>query len=630
MKFTGSFVGKFFLVVLCILLGVILAVGGEALAGYIVLTRQGMVGTISDKVEDNLANSGYQIQFDDETKAMSLLQWGTTLAGSFTNMNETTIGDMEKLIGINFVSKMVEQTVGVESAKVQASTIGGIGKTISDNLTLNNAKTNLGISFPDMPIFQKEEFLNQPLSTAFKEFDSYTLADVINIGDDANAVLKELKNAKIKDLGGKTTDNTIKQMFLCEIMTINDSSSKTLKALKYNSIESFYQYEEDGVTIKLDGEGHKMYQTKEFTEIVDGNPVTTNRPLKGINDAMDDLLVKDVVEITETSSAVLRKMRTPTQEETDAGKDNLFGTEDLKVKELGGNKVNDIIDNTEIGEIVTIVDTDPVNPGDPAKSEPIMIALKNTKIMDLNNKIKTLKLNEIFKDTELATGALSLIDPETTLPNIPSAMTAVMQSATTATLKGKGLISADSFTNVSGMKYDQQAFVYNNNMGGMLKGMVDFIQSVSNASPDFTKINPPQTTISSATFSSITDFVATYNQYDSVDFGGNTTITITIDATADECFLVAGLGKYVIPLFNIKDNNTVTLTATGGDIALGVYNSTEDGSVPRIASGKSIYYTELVREPNQYGYFYVKGSSVGFDRAYTTIEQVAATNVSLF
>ena len=56
MKFTGfagGCVGKALLVILCILLGVVLTLGGLAVGGYIVLTKDGMVGTISDQVEKN-------------------------------------------------------------------------------------------------------------------------------------------------------------------------------------------------------------------------------------------------------------------------------------------------------------------------------------------------------------------------------------------------------------------------------------------------------------------------------------------------------------------------------------------------------------------------------------------------
>lgn len=599
MKFTGSFVGKFFLIIICLLLGVILAVGGEALAGYILLTRQGMVGTIADKVEDSVGSSGFELQFDDATKQMSLLDWGQSLAGSFSDMSKSTIGDMEKLLGINVISRMIEEAVGVPAAKIQESSISEVGKAISNNMTLNNAKTNLGVTFPDMPLFNNEEFLNKPLSTAFEGFNDYTLADVININEsDANAVLKELRTTKIKDLGGKVTDEKIKGMFLFQIMTINESSSKTLKALKYSTIESFYEYEEDGITIKLDGLGNKIYKTKEVTEVIDSVEVKNTYPMKGINEMIDDLVMKDVVDITESSSAVLRKMRTPTDEEIAAGKADLFGTEDLKIKELGGSKVTDIIDGTKIGEIVTIVETDPVEPGDPPKSEPIMIALKDTTINGLNAKIKVLKLNEIFAEADLANGALSLIDPETTLNGIPAAMTAVMQTATTATLKGKGVIEASRFDGVSGLKFEQQAFVYNNNVGGMLQNMIEFIKTPAN----YGLIAPHQQTVAGASYASLSAFVAEYAQFDTVTFGV-ATVTISVDPDLDGAFYVddstdAAYGKYVIPMFNVKNAVSINIPNT---VAIGVYDTT---TVPaeKIADGNGVSYKGRAR--NQYGFAY--------------------------
>ena len=345
MKFTGfagGCVGKALLVILCILLGVVLTLGGLAVGGYIVLTKDGMVGTISDQVEKN---TSVELAFDDSVKAMSVMDWGKEILAAVSDMSSKEIGALEKLIGVSIISNTIEEVIGVDAEVVKTSTLDKLGETVSNNLTINNAKDKFGIEFPDMPIFADAEFLASPLATAFSDFESYTLGEVIEITEESNAVLQELKNVAIKDIGAGSTDTVIKSMFLCELMTIEDDANMTLKALKYSSIESQYELDENG-EIKLDEYGNPIYKTKEITEVIDGETVTNTYPLKGINETINALYVKDVVNITEDSAVVLRKMRLPTEEEIAAGKAELFGTEDLLVNELGSAKVTEIVQNT--------------------------------------------------------------------------------------------------------------------------------------------------------------------------------------------------------------------------------------------------------------------------------------------
>ena len=608
MKFTGfagGCVGKALLVILCILLGVVLTLGGLAVGGYIVLTKDGMVGTISDQVEKN---TSVELAFDDSVKAMSVMDWGKEILAAVSDMSSKEIGALEKLIGVSIISNTIEEVIGVDAEVVKTSTLDKLGETVSNNLTINNAKDKFGIEFPDMPIFADAEFLASPLATAFSDFESYTLGEVIEITEESNAVLQELKNVAIKDIGAGSTDTVIKSMFLCELMTIEDDANMTLKALKYSSIESQYELDENG-EIKLDEYGNPIYKTKEITEVIDGETVTNTYPLKGINETINALYVKDVVNITEDSAVVLRKMRLPTEEEIAAGKADLFGTEDLLVNELGSAKVTEIVQNTKIGEIIDIYEADDPDAG-VTKSEPILIALKDVSINGLNDRLKTLGLNEIFDETELESGALSLIPADTKLNEIPSAVTAAMTNSTTATLAGKGIISQDTFTNISSLQKEQQAFIYNSNVSGMLGGVIDFIaepiiytydptgEIITGATPNYGVVSPDEVEISVTVFDSLTEFVNAYSQYNTLNFGS--AVTVNVNEAADGAFYNEETGCYLIPLFNIGSGS---VNFAGGTVKTAIYETGDGG---------------LILSANQYGYAYSYDESVslpekGFD-----------------
>lgn len=608
MKFTGfagGCVGKALLVILCILLGVVLTLGGLAVGGYIVLTKDGMVGTISDQVEKN---TSVELAFDDSVKAMSVMDWGKEILAAVSDMSSKEIGALEKLIGVSIISNTIEEVIGVDAEVVKTSTLDKLGETVSNNLTINNAKDKFGIEFPDMPIFADAEFLASPLATAFSDFESYTLGEVIEITEESNAVLQELKNVAIKDIGAGSTDTVIKSMFLCELMTIEDDANMTLKALKYSSIESQYELDENG-EIKLDEYGNPIYKTKEITEVIDGETVTNTYPLKGINETINALYVKDVVNITEDSAVVLRKMRLPTEEEIAAGKAELFGTEDLLVNELGSAKVTEIVQNTKIGEIIDIYEADDPDAG-VTKSEPILIALKDVSINGLNDRLKTLGLNEIFDETELESGALSLIPADTKLNEIPSAVTAAMTNSTTATLAGKGIISEDTFTNILSLQKEQQAFIYNSNVSGMLGGVIDFIaepiiytydptgEIITGATPNYGVVSPDEVEISVTVFDSLTEFVNAYSQYNTLNFGS--AVTVNVNEAEDGAFYNEETGCYLIPLFNIGSGS---VNFAGGTVKTAIYETGDGG---------------LILSANQYGYAYSYDESVslpekGFD-----------------
>ena len=127
------------------------------------------------------------------------MDWGKEILAAVSDMSSKEIGALEKLIGVSIISNTIEEVIGVDAEVVKTSTLDKLGETVSNNLTINNAKDKFGIEFPDMPIFADAEFLASPLATAFSDFESYTLGEVIEITEESNAVLRELKDVAIKD-----------------------------------------------------------------------------------------------------------------------------------------------------------------------------------------------------------------------------------------------------------------------------------------------------------------------------------------------------------------------------------------------------------------------------------------------
>lgn len=597
MKFSGGCINKALSAIFCVILGFVLSFASIGLAGYIVLTKKGMVGTVADKVSGTVP-----LNFSDETKALSIMEWGKELFAGVKNMSTGTIGELETLAGVNVISNMVEKMIGVPADIIKTATLDNLAATISENLTMQNAKTKFGIQFPDMPIFNDETFLASPLATALSGFNDYNLNQVITIAEDGNVILKKLGNTPISALGGAETDKVIKSTTMGELMTINASSSRVLKALKYNCIESQYELNEleeqvyKKVTLPLLDDANQPI-LDEFDV-----PIEIEIELIGINDRMNTMLMSEVIEITETSNAILRKMRVPTEDEVLDGKSDLFGTEDLLINDLGGQKLTDIINGTTMGELITIDES----------SEPIMQALKDTSINNINGKIAVLQLKEIFSTTQLEGGALSLIPSNTTLNNIPAAMTSAMLNSTVATLKHKEVLSASTFTNVANMKIAQRAFIYNSNMSDLLGGMINFIADPINTDDpmnpvvNYDYIRPITANIGVSVFDSLTAFVNAYNQYNSLSFDGS--VAITIDGTLDADYYSEEYSCYLIPIFNIlTDNIDITFV--------------DDDQLDAVTVNFAMFDSDKkTLSINQCGYYYTQTTSTLMHAIADTIE----------
>jgi hypothetical protein len=678
MKYSGFMNGcggKILMIILSVILGVVLTLGGIAGAGYYILTKKGMLL----KAEEFAVSKGVLVDFDDTVAQGTVMDWGKAVANVFKDTQNNTVGNIESLIGMQIISNTLNQMLGIEPSAVKDATIGKLGETISANFTMILARDKFGITFPDLPLFSNEEFLAKPISEVFGSFDEFLLGDVINVGEDAHAALKALKDIAIKDLGGNETVKVINGLSLCELMKIDENSAATLKAMQYSTIDSTYKYVGETDEILKDANGRFVYETKTLkVRNTDNTYTEIEVEMQGISDKMKELAVAEVISITASSNAVLRKMRLATEEEkalldpieltsyiqdyikylyTNAypnafdaiiisnyggidqatvdimpldekegylydylsnNKDNKiysksynqleseacgFGANNLLIEELGGSKFNDIVDDTKIGEFITIQED----------SEPILKAFKDTRIKGLNNRIKTLSLSEIFASDKLNSGALALIAPTTLISEIPDAMSDAIKDSTIAILKGRGVIEESRFDNIGEAPIEQQSFIYNSSVGGFLGGVIDFIADPIDYSP--LSIDPPVPNFKlylqfaerdltvPPSFASLTDFVQAYSQYEGLRLDATITITIDTSETSDDYknFYNAQQGVYCIPVFSLETATTFNFVDGASNpvnVKLAVYNVTENAGV---------YSYEYSK--HQYAYFYAPVAS---------------------
>lgn len=233
-NFCASCTGKVFTTILMIILGVVLTLGGIGLAGYILLSREGMVGTVEDAAQE----AGLPIDFSEELEELSLLAWGMQVFELFGSINTAKIGDIEQTIGYSDLSKMIQEAIGVSADKIKEATLGTLGEVISDNLTLALAGEKFGITFPDLPVFSDPDFMNKSMKAAFADFNDLELQDLVAINEESSVLLKNLADLKVGDMsdpeGG--LDDRINSMKLNEVITITEDSHNVLIKLQDTAI----------------------------------------------------------------------------------------------------------------------------------------------------------------------------------------------------------------------------------------------------------------------------------------------------------------------------------------------------------------------------------------------------------
>lgn len=313
-KFAGGCFEKIVGSLLCVILGIVLTLGGIALGGYILLTRPGMVGTL----EDFAQKQNLPVDFGDEYRELTLLKWGEGVLPILLNMMDTPMGQIEEALGLNFISSGISDATGLDLEVVKGSTFSDFGKTFVENLTVEQASANFGITFPDLPAFQREDFLSQPLSTAFSAIDDFELRDFVEITPDSSPILTSLADMKIGEMSDpeKGLDTRINDLPLKDVITIveeegENQSNKILIKLKDTKVGELGSPETNDLIMSM-----------KLSEVIDINEETATAVLWELRDTpigeldseetdekIQNMKIADLIEIDEDSSPTLKYFR---------------------------------------------------------------------------------------------------------------------------------------------------------------------------------------------------------------------------------------------------------------------------------------------------------------------------------
>ncbi len=419
----------------------VIAVGGTA---YVVLTKEGGMATVQEKIEGSEINNTLHINLSEEQQAQSLLEYGQGLISAFSNLSSGKIGDLEDTLGITAISDLISDTIGLDAEIIRSSSLENLGETITNNLTLQVMTDKFGIELPDMPLFQDEEFLSKPVSTAFGSLDQETLDKIVEVVYDDEATADKPASSKLLQRLGKKTikeassdmDGIVKETEVADVMTITDDSSEVLKYFRDNNttIDGIDQAIKDmkisnAITVNDDSSSVMKYLAeKKLDEIdgaikemkiadavdivtdeevaaakEDGKELTASSPvlqyfkrngttLDGINTAIKDMKVGDAITIDENSSSAMKYLQ------------------DKKLDEIDGAiKVMPVADAVEI-----VTDEEAAAAAKEGKtltpSSPVLQYFKNSKttLEGLNTAIEAMKISDAVKivtDEEAAAAA---------------------------------------------------------------------------------------------------------------------------------------------------------------------------------------------------------------------------------
>lgn len=440
-------------IIIGIIIGILIIVLAVGVGGYVILTQEGMVGTIDDAVDE--------VSFEDEYRELSLLAFLDKAMAALGDLENKSIGEVEKIVGTDGITATIADSVGVSQGIIKTSSLSNLGNSLSSNLNLAGMSDTFGIALPeDIPLFQNDDFLNEPVAEAFGSLDDYTLDSFIEViyEDEATAdkpassgLLQNLGGMKLSELSSGM-DEIIDNTYITDILDVDENSSEIMKYLASGG--------EGGNPVKvgeLDGAVNDMKISNAVEIGSDASPVlkylrdceltitaedgTTTveigASLNNINEAIKEMTIGDAVEIASGSSMVLKYMKDFKLDELDAGiksmkisdavaiNDNshavIRAIKDLTLDELGdGDALQSKIDTLRLGEVITLQESSPK----------ILKALQYSRLGNLDYSVDNLEMQEIFEDDKLDSGLLALVDPTTKLDDIPDAFEKAVQQTT--------------------------------------------------------------------------------------------------------------------------------------------------------------------------------------------------------
>lgn len=443
-------------IVVGIIIGILIFVLAVGVAAYIVLTGEGMVGKIDDAVDE--------INFSDDVRALSLLAYLNQAVAGVQNIGDKAIGEVEKLIGTDGISVAIADTVGVSAGVIKTSSLSGLGETLSSNLTLSGMSDSFGIALPsDIPLFQNDEFLSEPVSDAFGSIDGYTLDSFIEVvyDDEATAdnpasggLLQNLGKLPLSELSSEM-DSIIDNTYITDVLDVDESSSEIMKYLasggeggnpvKIGELDGAVNDMKISNAVEIGDDASPVLKYLRDCELTitdaDGNvTVEIGASLSNINEAIKQMTIGDAVEIVSTSSRVLQYMKDFKLDELDAGIKAMTIADAIAINEDSHAVINAIADLTlddlsrgdilqskldtlRLGQVITVTETSPK----------ILKALQYSRLGTLGEAVDRLEMQDVFENID--SGVLSLISPTTLIDDIPDALTTAIQNTTLYGLK---------------------------------------------------------------------------------------------------------------------------------------------------------------------------------------------------
>lgn len=363
-----------------IVLGISLTIGGVALGGYLVWTKEGSIGTVTDLANQYVGE--LPVNFSDDIKAMSLGTYITNVVTMVTDIGNAEVSELERFLGTDFVSKGLSDVIGIEQAILQPSTFGNLGSTITNNLTVRVLQEKFDVSLASMPVFEDPDFLDSPIADAFPTLEQKNLDAFIDVVYDEDVIenpeliaspqlLQSLGTTPLVELSSDF-GNILNDMTIGELVTVNiepgpEQSSKILIYL-------------------------------------------ADKKIAELDTAINTMRLSDAIDITEDSHAVLQAIANDSLE-------SLGDTEHM----------TEVINGLALGDFIEITEED----------EPILQALQNTSIADLSTEIGLLTVADVFENS--SEGVLCLVPPETTIQEIPVVLSAAVADTSLYTLSAVGL-----------------------------------------------------------------------------------------------------------------------------------------------------------------------------------------------
>lgn len=443
--------GKVLTLFIGIILGIVLTFGGIAFGGYLLLTKEGVVGFISDRVGD-----GMPFEFTDEAKAKSLLGYGSDIYNAITNTREAVLADIETAVGVSGLIEKISSFTGIAPEVLRASRISNLTQDLSEALTLGGLFTALDVTPPDLPLFSRADVLNSPVIRAFEGMGDFTLGDFIKIEEEgehaSSAIMIKLKDTKIEELSNDM-ENIISE-FKLEEMTkiITDEEAEQAEQdylIEHGSLQGYQPlvpsspimqtFKKKGVTLGdimndmdgllqeitmkemtkvvtqedidadeaayLDANGSlEGYQAREISSpfLLNLKDTTLGDLMNDMDGIINDLTLGEIIEIGEESNAALKALI------------------DTKVGELGGAEADATIKAIRIADLVVV---------DESSSEVMKYFRDNdTTLEGIDEAIKTMKIKNIISINEdstvlmksLANAGLDTYMDDNGTPNDPS------------------------------------------------------------------------------------------------------------------------------------------------------------------------------------------------------------------